>query len=83
MERSLLTNDNLLTKREAKDDNDKTSTTLKELRRKIYMKAKADKTHQAKGRLGFGWTLWSTKGLYAMYNIYSDFKVAPRKVTPA
>lgn len=37
---------------------------------------------KAKGRQGFGWKLWSTKGLYAMYNIYSDFKVAPRKVTP-
>jgi len=37
---------------------------------------------KAKGRQGFGWTLWSTKGLYAMYNIYSDFRVAPRKVTP-
>jgi len=37
---------------------------------------------KAKGRQGFGWTLWSTKGLYAMYKIYSDFKVAPRKVTP-
>jgi RNA-directed DNA polymerase len=36
---------------------------------------------RAKGRHGFGWTLWSTKGLYAMYKIYSDFKVAPRKVT--
>jgi RNA-directed DNA polymerase len=37
----------------------------------------------AKGKKGFGWKRWSTKGLYAMYNIYSDFKVAPRKVFPA
>ena len=35
---------------------------------------------KAKGKQGFGWKQWSTKGLYAMYNIYSDFKVSPRKV---
>jgi RNA-directed DNA polymerase len=37
---------------------------------------------KAKGRRGFGWKRWSTRGLYAIYNIYSDFKVAPRKVVP-
>lgn len=37
---------------------------------------------KAKGRKGFGWKRWSTKGLYAMYNIYSDFKTAPRKFVP-
>jgi RNA-directed DNA polymerase len=34
---------------------------------------------RAKGKAGFGWKQWSTKGLYAMYNIYSNFKVSPRK----
>lgn len=34
---------------------------------------------RAKGKQGFGWQQWSTKGLYAMYNIYSNFKVSPRK----
>jgi RNA-directed DNA polymerase len=38
---------------------------------------------KAKGKMGFGWKLWSTKELYAIYNIYSDFKVAPWKVAPA
>lgn len=38
---------------------------------------------KAKGKQGFGWKQWSTKGLYAVYNIYSDFKVSPRKVVPA
>ena len=38
---------------------------------------------KAKGKRGFGWKQWSTKGLYAIYNIYSDFKVAPRKFAPA
>lgn len=37
---------------------------------------------KAKRMKGFGWNRWSTKGLYAIYNIYSDFKVAQRKVTP-
>ena len=37
---------------------------------------------KAKGKQGFGWKQWSTKGLYAIYNIYSDFKVSPRKVVP-
>src|ERR1700687_6527151 len=46
MERSLLTNDNLLTKREAKTTMIKTSITLQELRKKIYIKAKADKAHR-------------------------------------
>ena len=37
---------------------------------------------KAKGKQGFGWKQWSTTGLYAIYNIYSDFKVAPRKFAP-
>jgi len=37
---------------------------------------------KAKGKQGFGWKEWSTKGLYAVYNIYSDFKVSRRKVVP-
>lgn len=45
----------------------------KKIRRHL-MKARREK--------GFGWKRWSTKGLFAMYNIYNDFKVAPRKVAP-
>ena len=37
---------------------------------------------KAKGKQGFGWKQWSTKDLYAIYKIYSDFKVSPRKVVP-
>ncbi|GAA3953351.1 group II intron reverse transcriptase/maturase [Chitinophaga oryziterrae] len=37
---------------------------------------------KAKRLKGFGWNLWSTKGLYAIYNIYSDFNISPRKVSP-
>lgn len=38
---------------------------------------------KAKKTKGFGWHIWSTKGLYAIYNIYNDFKMAPRKVLPS
>ena len=37
---------------------------------------------KAKGKQGIGWKQWSTKWLYAIYNIYSDFKVARRKFAP-
>ena len=37
---------------------------------------------KAKGKQGFGWKQWSTKDLYAIHKIYSDFKVSPRKVVP-
>lgn len=37
---------------------------------------------KAKGKRGFGWKRWSTRGLYAMYNVYNDFRVTPRKVAP-
>ena len=37
---------------------------------------------RAKNRKGYGWKRWSTRGLFAMYNIYSDFKLTPRKVLP-
>jgi len=37
---------------------------------------------KAKRMKGFGWKRWSTKGIYAVYNIYSDFKVTQRKVAP-
>lgn len=38
---------------------------------------------RAKKRKGYGWKRWSTRGLFAMYNIYSDFKVTSWKVSPA
>lgn len=37
---------------------------------------------RAKGKGGFGWKRWSTTGLFAMYNIYNDFKLARRKARP-
>ncbi|HVW99497.1 MAG TPA: group II intron reverse transcriptase/maturase [Candidatus Babeliaceae bacterium] len=38
---------------------------------------------RAMKRKGYGWKRWSTRGLFAMYNIYSDFKVASWKAKPA
>jgi RNA-directed DNA polymerase len=46
MERSTLTNNDLLTKSEAKTKMRKTSITLQELRRKMYIKAKAEPAHR-------------------------------------
>src|SRR4028119_6986 len=46
MERSLLTHDILISKWEARTIMIKTSIILQELRRKIYMKAKAEKAHR-------------------------------------
>jgi RNA-directed DNA polymerase len=37
---------------------------------------------RAMKRKGYGWKRWSTKGLFAIYNIFSDFKVARWKANP-
>lgn len=31
---------------------------------------------RSKGQMGYGWKEWSTRGLFAVYNIYNDFKVS-------
>jgi RNA-directed DNA polymerase len=38
---------------------------------------------KAKGKRGFGWKEWSTKGLFAVYNIYRDFKLTRSAVAPS
>ncbi|GAB3349639.1 group II intron reverse transcriptase/maturase [Arachidicoccus ginsenosidivorans] len=37
---------------------------------------------RAMKRKGYGWKRWSTKGLFAIYNIFCDFKVVRWKVNP-
>lgn len=37
---------------------------------------------RAKGKIGFGWKQWSTTGLFAVYNIYRDFKLTRTVVAP-
>jgi len=34
---------------------------------------------KARGKAGFGWKGWSTKGLYANYHIFSDLAPVPGK----
>jgi len=37
---------------------------------------------RSKGQKGYGWKQWSTKGLFAVYNIYNDFKLTRVAVAP-
>ena len=52
----------------------KTSIGLQDLRKKIYLKAKADKTWQFKRR-GFGWNRWSRAWLYKTLGLFNDYGV--------
>ena len=60
----------------------KTSISLQELRRKIYLKAKSEKTWRirrhlmcARKRHGFGWNRWSRDWLYTILGLYNDYQV--------
>ncbi len=44
----------------------KASINLQDLRRRIYVKAKAE---------GFGWNRWSRKWLYQALGLYGDYQV--------
>ena len=46
----------------------KTSINLQDLRRKIYIKAKAETK-------GFGWDRWSKNFIYQRLGLYADYKV--------
>lgn len=37
---------------------------------------------RSKGRSGFGWKRWSTRTLWAIYNVYADFEVRYWKASP-
>jgi hypothetical protein len=43
---------------------------LQDLRRRIYVMAKADKTNR-----GFGWKRWSTAWLYDTLGLFADYRV--------
>ena len=68
-----------------KDEMTKTSDELQDLRRRIYVKAKAEKAWRFCKRQGFGWKRWSRQWLYRQLGLFSDYRVAPRapKVLPA
>jgi hypothetical protein len=47
---------------------------LQDLRRRLYVKAKAEKTWRRK-RQGFSWKRWSTAWLYARLGLFDDYRV--------
>ena len=74
----------------------KASTSLQDLRRKIYDKAKAEPTlekslrrHLARAcqRSGFGWKRWSSAWLYKKQGLFRDYRLdyypAKLKTLPA
>ena len=70
----------------------KPSIDLQELRRRIYRKAKAEKTWRfcvkQKGRRGCGWKRWSNEAIYKEWGLVNDYRVqyfyrSPVKVSPA
>ena len=50
----------------------KASVSLQELRKKIYLKAKSDKTWND---MCFGWNRWSSAWLYNALSLYNDYKI--------
>ena len=59
-----------------------TPISLQDLRRRIYVTAKADKTKRfwrhlmrARGRRGFGWKRWSTAWFHARLGLFGDYRV--------
>jgi RNA-directed DNA polymerase len=61
---------------------------LQDLRRKIYIKAKAEKDRRhlmkARKRKGFGWDRWSRSKLYEL-GLYKDYQIryySPLKASP-
>ncbi len=54
----------------------KTSIGLQELRRKIYLKAKAEPAWQfVHGRQGFGWKRWSSTWIHETLGVFSDYRL--------
>jgi RNA-directed DNA polymerase len=47
---------------------------LQDLRRRIYVKAKAEPSWRFK-RQGFGWKRWSRQWLYGSLGLYSDYQI--------
>ena len=51
------------------------SISLQDLRRRFYVKAKADKDWRLRGRRGFGWKRWSTAWIYRALGVFNDYRV--------
>ena len=75
--------------REGKDEMTKASMSLQDLRRRLYVKAKAETSWRfwghARQRKGFGWKRWSRRSLYDTLKLFKGYKVRrlPPKVAPA
>ena len=52
----------------------KSPITLQELRRRIYVKAKAEKSWRFL-RQDFGWKRWSRRWMYATVGLFTDYRV--------
>ena len=75
--------------KEGKDEMTKASIDLQDLRRRIYVKAKAQTSWKfwglARNRQGFGWARWSRGWLYQTLKLFNGYRVvrpAP-KAAPA
>ncbi len=57
---------------------------LQDLRRRLYVKAKAEPSWRIKMRRGFGWKRWSRPWLYNALGLFDDYRVRVRlKAAPA
>jgi hypothetical protein len=52
---------------------------LQDLRRRIYVKAKAEPSWRFCQRRGFGWKRWSSQWLYDTLGLYNEYRVAYRR----
>ena len=59
-----------LTTKGGKGEMTKTPVSLQDLRKRIYDKAKADKT-----RKGFGWNRWSSQWIDRSLGLFSDYRI--------
>jgi hypothetical protein len=77
-------------KTEGKDEMTKASISLQDLRRRLYVKAKADTLWRfwglrSRNRKGFGWQHWSRQWLYETVGLFNGYRVrrATSKGAPA
>jgi len=88
VERRDLTAHNACVNTEGRGEMIKAPIKLQDLRRRLYVKAKAEPSWRfwagARMRQGFGWKRWSRRWLYDALGLFSDYRVRPRlKATPA
>ena len=75
MERRRPAGNNFSNKKEGKGKMIKAPTTLQDLRKKIYIKAKAEKQWRSRKLKGFGWSMWSKGDIYEKLGLYKDYQI--------